>query len=177
MDETIIDACCLINLSATGELNRFLRQLGGKWHVPRVVQAEALYLRAEQPDGTVEREAISLQPAISAGVLIPCDITEPTESDLYVQLASSLDDGEAMALALAKSRGWRLATDDRKAISMATQLDVEVVTTPELVNVWAVSTQASVEEQRRLIRLIQSRARFFPNRHSPHRGWWHDLAE
>ena len=96
--------------------------------------------------------------------------------ELYLELAVSLDDGEAMALALAKARGWKLATDDRKAISLAEKLHVEVITTPELVKYWAERTKPTAAILREVLLHIQNRARFFPNDKSPLRDWWFDIA-
>jgi predicted nucleic acid-binding protein len=36
----------------------------------------------------------------------------------YVAFASELDDGEAMALAIAQSRGWQIATDDVELVGL-----------------------------------------------------------
>lgn len=177
MTDNVIDACSLINLCATGELEAWLRALGGRWHVPKAVQSESLYLRIEQADGTVAREAISLESAIKSKALDICEPVGKEEIELYLELAVSLDDGEAMALAIAKSRQWLLATDDRKAMSLAKKLNVEVITTPELVKNWSEQTRASTETIREVLLRIQDRARFFPNDRSPLRDWWFEIAE
>ena len=176
MLENVIDACCLINLSAAGELKSWLRVLGGTWHLPKAVHSESLYLRIEQPDGIAAREIISLQPAIEARRLQLCEPVGAEEMELYLELAVSLDDGEAMALALAKARGWKLATDDRKAILLAEKLHVEIITTPELVKSWAERTKPTAAVLREVLLHIQTRARFFPNDKSPLRDWWFDIT-
>lgn len=177
MADNVIDACSLINLFSTGELEAWLRVLGGRWHVPKAVQSESLYLRIGQPDGTVVREAISLDSAIKSKALDICEPTGSAETELYLELAVSLDDGEAMALAIAKARQWTLATDDRKAITLAQKLNVRVITTPELVKNWSELTGASKDAVRDVLLRIQDRARFFPSNRSPLRDWWFEIAE
>jgi predicted nucleic acid-binding protein len=82
-----------------------------------------------------------------------------------------------MALAIAKARHWLLATDDRKAISLASQLNVGVITTPQLVRNWSELSGASQDAVREALIRIQDRARFFPNDRSPLRDWWFDIVE
>ena len=49
---------------------------------------------------------------------------------IAVEFAAQIDDGEASCLAIAKSRGWLVATDDRKAIRLAVKSGISVITTP-----------------------------------------------
>jgi predicted nucleic acid-binding protein len=60
------------------------------------------------------------------------------ELERFVKIATALNDGEAMALAIVCHRGWRLATDDRKAARIADSFGVQVGATSELVRQWAV---------------------------------------
>jgi predicted nucleic acid-binding protein len=173
----VIDACSLINLCATGELEAWLQVLGSRWHVPKAVQSESLYLRIKHADGTVAREAISLDSAIKSKSLDICEPIGEAETELYLELAVLLDDGEAMALAIAKARQWTLATDDRKAVALAQRLNVSVTTTPELVQKWSEKSGASRDAIREVLLRIQDRARFFPNDRSPLHGWWFEIAD
>lgn len=177
MADSIIDACCLTNLCAAGDLIDWLKHLGGQWHVPKAVMREALFLRVEQADGEVTRERISLEPMVQSELLRACEPEGTAELELYFELAAALDDGEAMALALAKSRGWTLATDDRKAIRQAAELKVRVVTTPELVQRWGKKSSATKVELRDALLRIQRRAGFFPPEQSPLHDWWFDIVE
>ena len=73
---------------------------------------------------------------------------------------------------VAKSRGWTLATDDRKGRREAATLGVPVVTTPELVKTWAEATSASDGEIARVLKNIQTFARFAPHKTMPLHQWW-----
>ena len=44
MPDEIVDACCLINLYAAGEINTFLSVLGDSFHVPSIVVGESFYV-------------------------------------------------------------------------------------------------------------------------------------
>ncbi len=179
MDDTVVDACCVINLYAAGDLRSRLSWLGGKWYIPTAVLTESLYVHNEQADGTIAMSPIDVQSLIDDGTVLSCTAEPGEELDLYVDLATRIDDGEAMALAIAKTRGWVLSTDDRKARRLADELSVAVLTTPELIKRWSDSAtpSPSPDERRETIRLIEARASFFPATSHPLHTWWRDSAD
>ena len=120
------------------------------------------------------QRAVDLAPVIGAGLLHRCDLEGEDELNLFVQLATTLDDGEAACLAIAKTRGWTLATDDRKGRREAAGLGVPVVTTPELVKAWADAAKAGEAAVAKLLRDIQDYARFAPHKTMPLHSWWVD---
>ncbi len=202
MQDVAVDACCLINLLAAGKILTLEPRtappprrkasrpqmaptkqpapgLEYLLHVPaKVAKEEALYiLQLDEDDASkLVKVAIDLTPLLSAGVLNTCDVQEQAEADDFVRLATTLDDGEAMGLAVAKNRGWLLGTDDRKAIRLATQLGVTPITTPELVKHWADRSKPTDAELAAVLQRIQSFARFVPRRNSPLHAWWTDAA-
>lgn len=175
----ISDACCLINLYAAGDFASVLGGIGWPVYVSAGVVAEAYYtLVPDQEDqGRLIPAPIDLGPAIDQGVLKTCEVSGGEEADLFVRLASTLDDGEAGCLAIAKVRGWSLATDDRKAIRLATELGVLTITTPELMKRWADRTRPDAGTLMQAIRNIQIYARFVPRQGSPLSEWWGEQAE
>ena len=172
MSDAIVDSCCLINLCAVGDLTSVLRPLGLCWHIPPPVRQETLFLRTAEPDGTLGKEPVDLQPAIDTGLLEVCEVAPGAETDLYVQLAAVLDDAEAMALAIAKCRNWVLATDERLAIRYAADLAVPVLSTPALMKQWAEATCPTPSELAMALRRIEFRARFTPSPKFPCHDWW-----
>lgn len=174
----IIDACCTINLYAAGNLLTLLPALGAEWHVAENVIAEAGFIRKPDPDDEKKlvKEPINLKPALDLGVLRACTATED-ELALFVALAVEVDDGEAMCLAIAQSRGWTLTTDDRKARRVAGQRGVTLLSTPELLKQWATTTAASEEEVARVLLNIQTFARFRPHRSLPATDWWEEAVK
>jgi hypothetical protein len=151
---------------------------GLDWHVPALVRLEVGKIRQPDPDDPTRlvEAAIELQPFFDGGVLRPCDAHGEGETELFVQIAAALDDGEAMALTIAAGRGWALATDDRKAIREAARRGASTLGTPELVKQWADTAGAPENAIARTLRNIQTFARFQPRRGSPLYQWWSDLA-
>lgn len=169
----IIDACCTINLYAAGDLMTMLPALGAEWHVAESVITETRYVRRADPDdeSKLVREPINLRPALDAGVLRTFTATDE-ELALFVELVVDLGDGEAMCLAVAQSRGWTLATDDRQARRVASERGVPVLTTAEIVKTWADATAAGDATVAGVLRNIRRFARFTPHRTMPLHEWW-----
>jgi predicted nucleic acid-binding protein len=179
MSDSIVDSCCVINLYAAGNLISVLpAALGVRMHVPQKVLEESLYVRQPDPaDATkLVQRAVDLAAVIGAGLLHRCDLEGEDELNLFVQLATTLDDGEAACLAIAKTRGWTLATDDRKGRREAASLGVPVITTPELVKAWADTAKADAAGVARTLRDIQDWARFAPHKTMPLYSWWVDAV-
>ena len=82
-------------------------------------------------------------------------------------------DGEAMCLAIAESRGWSIATDDRKAIRVAQQAGLAVVSCPELIKAWADATGQTAKLLVQVLTDIQTLAQFRPNATMPESSWWY----
>ena len=77
-----------------------------------------------------------------------------------------------MCLALAESRGWLIATDDRKAIRVAQQAGLTVLSCPELIKTWADATRPDNALLVRVLSDIQRLARFTPTATMPESTWW-----
>jgi predicted nucleic acid-binding protein len=174
MSDAIVDSCCVINLYAAGNLLTLLPPLGLRLHVPEKVLEESLYVRQPDPADAAKlmQKAVDLAPVIGAGLLHRCDLEGEDELNLFVQLATTLDDGEAACLAIAKVRGWTLATDDRKGRREAGKLGVPVLTTAEIVKNWGDATDAEVEAVAAVLQNIERFARFVPHRTMPLHEWW-----
>lgn len=177
MPDATIDACCLIDLLASGNAEGILRAGSFAWHLPSAVQAEIQYCRQydpTQPGKTVTVPA-DLSGMISSGVLTLCDPESQQELDQFTQYAAMFrSDGEAMCLALAEQRKWVVATDDRRAIRVAQQAGMTVVSSPELVKTWADEAGPDQAALTRVLQDIQVLAQFKPNRTMPKYQWWVD---
>jgi len=178
MSERIIDACCLINLYASGKESSIFQACGEFW-VPTQVQNEALCLRRvdeDDPARLVSQE-IDLGEAIAAGHIQTCQLEGQAEVDGFVRFAVQLDDGEASCLAIAQSRGWTVATDDRKARRIASEHGIALISTPELIRRWVDAMNPSTTTVSELLRKIERFARFRPRRTDPLHRWWTRLSE
>src|SRR5438270_4870866 len=109
-----IDACCLIDLLASGDAEAILRASGFTWHLPSAVQGEVLYRRQHDPaqPGKTINVPVDLSGMIASGLLTVCNPQTHQELDKFTHYATSFrSDGEAMCLAIAEERTWGVATD------------------------------------------------------------------
>jgi hypothetical protein len=79
-----------------------------------------------------------------------------------------------MCLALAEWRGWVVATDDRRAIRVARQAGLTVVSCPQLLKVWADSAIPDPAIVLRVLQDMEVLAQFKPNPSMPGYLWWID---
>lgn len=173
----VIDACCLIDLFATGHTEAILRAAGIDWHLPSAVQGEVQHVRQHDPTqpGQFLKIAVDLSPLINSGVLQVCEPNNQTEQDRFVLYATQFrSDGEAMCIALAEQRGWLVATDDSKAIRVAQQAGLTVLSCPELVKRWADATKPDQATLCKVLQDIHVLALFKPNPRMPEYQWWID---
>lgn len=175
MPDAVIDACCLIDLLASGHVEAILQASGFNWHLPIAVQGEVQYIRQHDPaqPGQFLEVPADLSLLISCGVLQLCEPTGQSEQDLFVHYAAIFrSDGEAMCIALAEQRGWVIATDDRKAIRVAQRAGLTVVSCPELVKRWADATKPDKPTLCKALQDIQVLAQFRPDPAMPEYAWW-----
>lgn len=177
MAETVIlDACCTLNLVATGCAREILRQLPHRFCLGPRGRGEALYLAV--PDAE-EREAIDLQPFFDAGLLTQEALAGSAEEALFVEFGASVADGEAEAAALAVNRGYILATDDRKArrIVVERYASLRLTSTLELLREWQQTAEPPDAVLRDALKLISTRATYRPRRSHPLWDWWDSLCQ
>ena len=177
MPSAVIDTCCLIDLLASGHAEAVLRACGHVWHLPGAVQGEVQFVR--QLDPTDRTKCVSvpvdLTSLISAGVLTVSQPDVQPELDLFTQYATLFrSDGEAMCLALAESRGWLIATDDKKAIRIGQQAGLTVLSTPQLIKMWADNARPGQPTIVKALKDIELLAQFHPNPAMPECQWWSD---
>lgn len=102
MSDAAIDACCLIDLVASGHAEAILRACGHAWHLPVAVENEVQYVRQSDPaePTKIVSVLIDLGPLVKTGPLTRCQPENQQESDLFMQYATVFrTDGEAMCLA------------------------------------------------------------------------------
>jgi hypothetical protein len=177
MPDAAIDACCLIDLLASGEAEAILRASGFTWHLPSAVQGEVQYRRQHDParPGKTIHVSVDWSALIASGLLTVCSPQTQQELDQFTHYATIFgSDDEAMCLALAQERRWVVATDDRRAIRVAQQAGLTVVSCPQLVKAWAVATGPDQAALNKVLQDIQVLAQFAPNPSMPEYRWWVD---
>jgi predicted nucleic acid-binding protein len=173
----ILDACVLINLLASGEAEEVLRSAEHDSFICVAVEKEAVYLRTEDPNSPLE--LVSLVPYVETGLLTVCNVTGNQEMELYVDYAAELDDGEAMSLAIALSRDFVLATDERKARRLfleAVRDHKRLVSTSDLIRAWAEGASVPAERLKSTLLRVESRARYQPPSADANYRWWSDAS-
>jgi predicted nucleic acid-binding protein len=174
----ILDACVLINLLASGEVEGILRAAARDSFICTAVEGESIYLRTDDPKAPLEH--IDLRPLVGSGLLTVCAVEGSTEAELYVDYASALDDGEAMSLAIALSRGLMLATDERKARRLFVEAvgdSVRLTSTSELLRRWAEDERVPADSLKTALLQIEKRARDQPPASDANYQWWADAIK
>ena len=175
MPSADIDACCLIDLLSSGHAEAILQACGFTWHLPVAVQSEVLYIRQPDPAqaGKLVLVKVDLSPLIDGGTLSLCQPDNNQEKDRFTQYATQFrSDEEAMCIALAESRGWTIATDDRKAIRVSKEAGMTLLSCPQIMRTWS---DAQTPEKAVLVKALQDvelYAQFRPNQSLPEHDWW-----
>ena len=175
----LLDASCLLNLYATGRLLEVAQAL--PWQlavVDYVLEQEAFYVRTvELYEGEVETLPVDLSPLIDGGLLVVVRLETASEEAHFVELAASLDDGEAMTGAIARNRSFAVAIDDRKARRVLGEWasGVRLVSTLELVQQWGASVP--IDDVSRALRSMRHGARYVPGPRDPLYEWWRNIVE
>jgi len=124
MPEIIFDCCCLSNFALSGSLFILENLFKGSVYVTNFVSAEIL--RGIQ-QGHIDLEKV--QEALMDGWLRETVLSSQKEKSLFEKLSVSLGLGEASCIAVAKSRGFIFACDDRAAMREAGLLEVKLTGT------------------------------------------------
>ncbi len=123
---------------------------------------------------TDDREHVDLSVLVDSRALAVETVTGDDELALLVEFAASLGDGEAASAAVAVSRGYLLATDDRKArrVVQSAHPEVEQLTTAQLLEHWQRLSGLPSTEMADILKKVTARATFTPPKNDPARSWW-----
>lgn len=166
---TLLDACALLSLFATGRMQEIVRAVSGPVAVVDTVAVEALFVR-KTTEGVWEEVPVDLTPLNRGGVLSTLHAETEDELLTFIDLAVDLDDGEAMTGALAIHRGCAVVTDDRKAERILAGR-VPLRSTLDLIKSWADGEGLPDATLRPLLLAIDERG-YTPPRSHPLRAWW-----
>jgi len=175
-ESVLLDACSLLNIYGTGEMESIIRTLPFRVAVGVRARREAQWIRVE---GEEEREPVDIQPLVDTRLVVIEELQSQEEIDLFVELGLLLDDGEAEALALAIVRGYSMATDDRKARRMAeVRIDrSRLWSTLELLHEWHTRGGPSGPILSKTLRRMAYCSTYYPRRSDPLWGWWSSVVE
>ncbi|MBD2137010.1 hypothetical protein H6F32_05280 [Anabaena sp. FACHB-1237] len=169
----ILDACCILNLCASGQFLAILKSLPAEIVITTVVQENELKtlqkLQEEDNDAVLEFET-----AITQGLLKIVDFESEEERESFVNYVFDLDDGEAATLAIAVHRKWAVATDDNKAIKFIKKNfpDIKILSTPEIIKYWSEKESIDHLILNNVLNSIKTKGRYQPPKNDPWRNWW-----
>ena len=172
----ILDACCVMNLYASGQMANIISSIAETMAVAvYVMKVEALTVYAVSKKSTLdEKELIDLQPLINKGLLITVEIESNEDKLAFIEFAEQgMDDGEAITMAIAVNRNWAIATDDRiaKRIFNA-EYNNQIISTPEIIKHWQENGKPSTDILRQAIINIEKRANYLLGSRHPLCEWW-----
>jgi predicted nucleic acid-binding protein len=146
---------------------------GYQFGICSVVKNESIYLRAT--DLNAPPEEVKLEAFLESNRLAVFELSSDEEKELYVDYATQLDDGEAMSLALVYSRGFGMASDDRKARRLFTEEigDLKrLLSTSQILKEWSEKAGMNTAEVKQILTDVSRRGRFFPNSGDTYFEWW-----
>lgn len=170
----LLDACCVLNFSASGRFLEILSAIPAQVVVTEVVRGKELKtlqrLKTEDNEAAIQFEA-----AISKSLLVVTDFESDAEAETFVNYAFAMgDDGESATGAIAVHRGWAIATDDKKAILFFRQEvpQLKIISTLEVVKYWSEQSIHNASELRNVLDAIRVKARYIPDKDHPLQSWW-----
>ena len=181
-DGVILNACCLRNIYASRCMVAILRALPIPTMIARLVyQEQPLRILRENQEGEgLVVEDIDLQPILNAGLLVMASLTSEAEEAKMVELAAVLrEDGEATTAALALQRRWAFGVDGPATTALLRQHlpDVQIVSTPILIQQWVEYGQPPSRTLRGALQNIHQGTGYAPPVHHPLYSWWQEVLE
>ncbi len=175
----VLDACCVLNFCASGHFIAILKSIPAQVVVTEVVREKELLtlqrLQNEENEGAVQFET-----AIAQDLLSVVDFESEAEEETFVNYAFELgDDGESATFSIAIHRGWAVATDDKKAISLSQKEapDLQVLSTLEIIKNWSEAGNLTLTELRAVLGSIRTKGKYMPGKDHPLLGWWGNLMQ
>ena len=143
-----------------------------------MLEQETLYIRLPEPDEThEERVPVDLSQLVREGLIHLMRLEHLEEKLTFVDLAVSIDDGEATTGALAFHRGCTVATDDRKARRVFGEWfpTVPLGSTLELLNQWAQDESVPNVELQSAMTRMRTGASYVPGYRDTLYAWWREV--
>ncbi len=176
----VIDACCTINLLATGREVEIARSLGVTFLQSDRVSRETNFLWTPPDEENVRhRVPTSTDQLRAAGLLSIRAIDTDALTDSFVAAAGRIKDTDASCIALSGVLGIPLISDDAKQRRVATDLfpKVELVSTLEVVYDASLAMNWDDRTQIEVAVAMRWRGNFAAPRRDSHREWYISLLK
>lgn len=178
--ETIVDACCTINLLATGREVEIVRALDMVLIEPDKVGLETQFLwTPPDADGVRGKAPTSSAHLRQAGLLETraLDLDDGTMVDAFIAAAERIKDTDASCIAMAGVLGLPLLTDDAKARGIARDLfpKITLVGTLDIIHDAFTALRWADAELMEVALALRWRGNFAPPRRDARRDWYNGL--
>ena len=157
MPEIVFDSCCLSNFALSGSQFILENLFGRSAYITEFVAAEIL--RGIQHG---QKDLIKIQDSIKKGWIGEISLITTEEKALFKSLSVSLGLGEASSIAIAKSRGFRFASDDKTARREASHFDIQVTGTLGILKKAILSNHISHELSENILATMTAHGFFSP---------------
>lgn len=171
-----MDACCVINLVASKYAVEIISALHAHTAIATYVQEQEVLSISGSVQYLDDIDGITALKILERNGILTFESPNcETEQINYINFAADLgDDGEAVTCAIGVTRGWAVATDDRKPIKLLRRVapHIPVVTTPDIVKHWSKWVEGSYEILPDALRNIRIYGRYDPPRNHHLYEWW-----
>ncbi len=167
----LLDACCVFNFLASGHFFDIVKAISVDVYITKTVQEQELI----NFDGFDPEDITQFNNTLEQGIVKIVDFEAETEADLFINYASILgDDGESATGAIAICRGWAIATDDKRAITLFKQEvpNLQILSTQEIIKYWSEITNIDLIQLKTVLNQIKKKGQYFPPKNDPLRSWW-----
>lgn len=133
-----------------------------------------MVMRNPRDNETLSLSAIDLDPLLSCGLLAITSPESDNEKETFVNLTYTMKDGDAITGAIAITRNFTIATDDRRAIAQLRQRapDLAVISTLDILKHWVDTANPPLHDVQQTINNIRIYASYMPGQNHPLYTWW-----
>jgi predicted nucleic acid-binding protein len=174
----VIDACCVLNLLATGREIEIVQALDLKLLDTPFVSREPFFVWTQpDQDGVRQKHPVSTESLRQAGSLQTRELDSDALVDAFVAAAAQIKDTDASCIALAGVLNIPLLTDDRKERRIAIEMfpKLELVSTLDVIAAAAAALSWDQDDLAVVARDPRWRGNFAPPRKDPRGEWYLSL--
>ncbi|MEZ4885346.1 MAG: hypothetical protein R3E32_11510 [Chitinophagales bacterium] len=169
----ILDACCIINILASGRIEDIISNLPVDIFISETVKRDEIlnieHLEELNPPNK------KFMDVLGNNTLKVVNFKNDIEMGRFIFYVMEIgDDGEAASLAIAEERNFILATDDKNAIKIANRYakNVPIISTLELIKTWSEIQRPTKNCLQNMLKNIKEYGKYFPGDKHPLKQWW-----
>lgn len=168
----IFDTYCLINLVASGRSEDILTHARA-FYIDDSVPSN-LFLNAynDETQTWTDKKQIDITSLLNSDKALLWNLRTEEEYENFLFFAELLCDREAEALALAKTRKWTVATDDRRTMNVAKEHGIRTISTLQIILDWAIRNNVSKPDLNEMALSMRQRANFVVTSKTPGYSAW-----